>query len=115
MGDASITGPDADPELVRDAWVQNGGFSNFAAAGGRWSTYSLVDAEHRLTSVHTFKVDSFVHYLDVMGSCSCGPHVLVYENPLFGPVTHVTHNEWDDPEDGPDEDADDEWAYVGDD
>lgn len=111
MDDGSITGPDA--ELTRDLWMHNGGFSNYAPLLERWTTYHITDAEGRLESVHTFKVDSFVHYLDTMGSCSCGPHVLVYANPVFGPVSHVSHNEWDAPEVGIDED--DEWGYVGDD
>lgn len=102
MEDESITGPGAE-SLLRDGWVANGGFSKFRPASGRWASYSITDAAGHLLSHQTFKVDSFVHYLDVMGTCACGPHVLVYENPVFGPVTHVTHNEWDDPEEGPDE------------
>lgn len=109
MADESTTGPDA--ELIRDGWIQNGGFSNYAPDHDRWATFNLVTATGDIASVHNFKIDSFVHYIDAGGSCSCGPHIVVYDNALFGPVSMITHNEWDSPQD-PEEDEDDEWEIT---
>lgn len=114
MDDASTTGPDAS-QLTRDGWLPNGGFSSFMPKGRRWATYHLVDAAGKLTSSHVFMMDEFVHYFDDMGTCTCGPHVAIYQNPMFGPVSMVTHNEWDGLDSDPDDDDDPEidFEFLG--